>query len=76
MGVYLFLTGHPQAGEAFYLEAIRRSRGKFSAFYYNLGQFYYILKRYPEARLCMERVLSDDPNNIVAHQILESAPSS
>ncbi len=74
MGVFLFLNGHPQAGEAFYLEAIRRSQGNIGIFYFNLGQFYFLLKRYPEAGLCMKRVLADDPNNTAARQILDNIP--
>ncbi len=74
LGVFLFLTGHPAGGEAFYLEAIRRGGGRYGAFYFNLGQFYYLEGRAAEAGLCMRRVLQEDPGNGIARRILESLP--
>ncbi len=76
MGAFLFSMNHPQAAVAFYLEAIRRSGGRMGIFYLNLGQFYYVLKDYPDARLCLERVLADNPQNSQARHILEALPPS
>ncbi len=74
LGVFLFLTGHPAGGEAFYLEAIRRGGGRYGSFYFNLGQFYYLEGRAAEAGLCMRRVLMEDPGNETARGILANLP--
>ncbi len=73
-GNFLFHDGHFQAAEAFFLDAIRRSGGRYGELYYSVGIFYNTTKRYTEARLCMQRVLQNDPSNDVALQILKSIP--
>ncbi len=73
-GSFLLLEGHLKAGEAFLLEAIRRSEGRYGELYYSLGLLYNSTKRYDEARLCMKRVLEDNPSNPVALQVLNSLP--
>jgi hypothetical protein len=48
------------------LEGIRLGEGKYSDFYLNLGSVYYLTQREAEGRVCMERVLEDDPKNPTA----------
>ncbi len=74
MGTFFLLENHPQTAEAFFLEALNLSGGKYFDLYYKLGVFYYLAKRYDEARLCLERVLKNDPSNPSAQNILESLP--
>ncbi len=73
-GSFLLLEGRLRAGEAYLLEAIRRSGGRYGDLYYSLGLLYNSTQRYNEARLCMQRVLEDNPVNSVALQVLQSLP--
>jgi hypothetical protein len=58
--------------EALFLECIRRSRGAYYDFYFNAGLMYYTSDQYPKARICMDRVLRDDPGNAGAARILDN----
>ncbi len=70
MGTFYFVCNHPKAGEAFFLEAIRRSGGIYSNVYYLLGVCYYQYKRFEESRFCLEKVIKMDPTNPLARQLL------
>ncbi len=58
MAVFCAYNNHLDMAEALYLEAIRRTRGKFFEFYYNLGAIYTVEKRMDDAELCMKRARS------------------
>jgi len=72
--VVYFVTGEPQAAEALFLEAIRRSGGAYFEIDLNLGEMYFREGRFAEARLCARRVLEARPGNPTALQILAAAP--
>jgi hypothetical protein len=69
LGIGSNYTGNPIASELFFLEAIRRSQGRFPDFYYDLGLAFAYNNRQEEAVLCMRRVLRDRPQDPVARQI-------
>jgi hypothetical protein len=75
LGIACNDTGNSQASEFFFLEAIRRTQGRFPDFYYDLGLLYAYTNRREEAVLCMERVLKERPRDPVARQILGLPPS-
>ncbi len=55
MAVFCAYNNRMDAAEALYLEAIRRTGGRFFEFFYNLGAIYSVEKRMEDAELCMKR---------------------
>lgn len=74
MGKFFFASNHPNTAEAFFLEALKLSRGRYWDIYCKLSFFYYQFKRYDISRLCVDEVLKNNPNNNVARQMLENIP--
>ena len=74
MAVFFQYRGDYQMSEAFFLECIRRSRGAYDDFYFNAGLMYYAARQYDKARICLERVLQNDPGNSGAQRILGILP--
>ncbi|OFV94087.1 MAG: hypothetical protein A3G76_07665 [Acidobacteria bacterium RIFCSPLOWO2_12_FULL_65_11] len=72
MAVFFHYRGDFQMSEPLFLECIRRSRGVYYDFYFNAGLMYYSSLQYDKCRICMQRVLQDDPGNSGARQILEN----
>ena len=70
LGIFCGYNGNTAAAEMFFLEAIRRTGGKYDDFYYNLGLLYAYGGRRSEAALCMQRVLAEKPDDPMARQIL------
>ncbi len=54
-------TGHPETAEPLFLEAIRRTSGKYPEFYYYLAGIFYSSNRFNEATLCMKRIAGANP---------------
>ncbi len=69
LGIFCTYDGRPRAAEAFFLEDIRRTRGRYADLFYNLGCLYDYQHRYPEALACMKRVLEAAPRNAFARQV-------
>ncbi len=69
LGIFFATIGHPREAEACFLEAIRRSGGKYYDFYYNLGLLYGQQGRRDGWELCMSQVLKRDPPAALARQI-------
>jgi hypothetical protein len=69
-GVWASYAGRSRTAEALYLEAIRRSRGRYWEFYFNLGVLYAYDRQPLPARACLSRVLEERPHNAVAREIL------
>ena len=62
MGFFLTATtGRPETAEPFFLEAIRRTSGKYHEFYYYLAGIYYSTQRKDEEAICMRQIAGDDP---------------
>ncbi len=57
-------TGQTGMAEPLFLEAIRRTSGKYPEFYYYLGGIYYSSKRFNEASLCMKHVPGENPKQL------------
>ncbi len=74
IGNFFLLDDHNETAEAFFLESVRLTGGKYYDLYSHLGVLYYLLGRYSEARLCVERVLKKDPSHSSARRILERLP--
>jgi hypothetical protein len=70
MAFFFEYRGDYQASEALFLEGLRLSRGAYDDLYLNLGLMYYRSGQDGKARLCMERVLRNDPGNETARRIL------
>ncbi len=70
LGIFCANSGHPEASESLFLEAIHQTGGRYYDFYYNLGLLYAYTGRRPEAALCMQRVLREKPGDPTARQIL------
>ncbi len=75
IGTFFLLSKHPQAAEAFFLEAIRRSGGLYHEWYNNLGVLYYLTGRYSEARLSLQKVLENDGGNDTARKLMKYLPA-
>jgi tetratricopeptide (TPR) repeat protein len=60
--------------EAVYLKNIRNTRGRYYDLYFNLGSLYFDIKKYNEARICMQRVLKEVPDSKYAHIIMSRLP--
>jgi hypothetical protein len=76
LGISTNYAGNSQVSELFFLEAIRRTAGRFPDFYYDLGLVYAYSNRREEAVLCMRRVLRDRPGDPVARQITGLPPEN
>ncbi len=74
LGMFSSYAGNPHASEAFFLEAIRRTQGRYPDVYYDLGLLYASTGRANEAALCMRRVLRERPNDPLARQIAGLPP--
>lgn len=69
LGIFFGTTGHPEEAEAFFLETIRRSSGRYYDFYYNLGLLYGQAGNRQAWDLCMFQVLKRNPPRDLARQI-------
>ena len=69
LGVFCGTSGYPEEAEAFFLEAIRRSGGRYYDFYYNLGLLYGQAGNRQLWDLCMFQVLKRNPPSGLARQI-------
>ncbi len=61
----LFYTDHdqPEKAEPFFLEAIRRTKGRYTEFNLNLGTLYSATRRYTEAIFCLKQGLKGQSKN-------------
>jgi len=71
LGIFFGTSGHPQEAEACFLEAIRRSQGRYYDFYYNLGLLYAQEGQRTEWGLCLSQVLKRDPPAALARRLQE-----
>ncbi|HJT25257.1 MAG TPA: hypothetical protein VJ873_11825, partial [bacterium] len=69
LAIFFGTSGHAEAAEAFFLEAIQRSRGRYYDFYYNLGLLYGQAGKRQEWDLCMFQVLKRNPPRDLTRQI-------
>lgn len=72
LGIFCARNDRPNVAEPLFLEAIRRTQGRYSDLFYNLGYLYYLNKRNDRALPCMERVLREQPGNLSAKNIVEN----
>jgi len=72
MALFLQYRNEPQLSEAFFVECLRQSRGMYYDFYFNAGLLYYGSGQPDKARLCLERVLEEVPDNLAAARLLEN----
>jgi hypothetical protein len=70
LGIFSACIQHPAEAELFFLEAIRRTGGRYSDFYLDLGSLYFFTRHYNESLLCVKRVLKDQPDNPAANKIM------
>lgn len=62
-GIVSFNTDHSEAAEPVFLEAIRRTGGRYFEFYLDAAMMYAFNRRYDAAKACLEQVLKEDPTN-------------
>jgi tetratricopeptide (TPR) repeat protein len=75
IGLLHFYLNRPEAAEAYLLEALRDSRGRYYEIYNNLGAVYYRLERTREAIYCYEIVVAEQPGNSLARERLRDLES-
>ena len=71
-GIFYYYIDDLDRAEAFLLEALRQSRGRYFEVYNNLGAVYYKKKMMPEASLCYRIVLEENPENEIARSRVQS----
>lgn len=69
LGIFYGTIGRPAEAEACFLEAVRRSQGRYYDFYYNLGLLYGQQGQRAEWELCLQQVLKRNPPVDLARQI-------
>ena len=74
VGSYFWFGTQYDLAEAVFLEALRRTQGRFNEVYLNLGNVYFNAGDYEKARLCMSRVLEVDPGSRKAQFLLSRIP--
>ena len=67
-GIFYYYIDDLDRAEAFLLEALRQSEGRYFEVYNNLGAVYYKKKMMPEASLCYRIVLEENPENEIARR--------
>jgi tetratricopeptide (TPR) repeat protein len=67
--LYLYLE-QPDPAEAYLLDALQQSQGRYYEIYANLAGLYYRKQRMREAIYCYQMVLADQPGNALARQRL------
>ena len=67
---FYFYAGRFDFAEQYFLENIRRTQGRYYELVFNLGNMYFNTQKYYEARICMQRVLSEEPDLAPARQIM------
>lgn len=69
-GILYYYLDQRGAAEAFYLDAMQESQGRYFEVYSNLGAVYMKEGRYDEAAFCYQTVLADRPGNELARERL------
>ena len=67
-GIFYYYIDDLDRAEAFLLEALEQSQGRYYEVYNNLGAVYNKKKMMPESSLCYRIVLKHDPNNKFARE--------
>ena len=71
-GIFYYYIDDLDRAEAFLLEALKQSEGRYFEVYNNLGAVYYKKKMMPEASLCYRIVLKENPENEIARRRVQS----
>jgi tetratricopeptide (TPR) repeat protein len=71
-GIFYYYIDDLDRAEAFLLEALKQSEGRYFEVYNNLGAVYYKKKMMPEASLCYRIVLEENPENEIARRRVQS----
>ena len=71
LGAFAYENGRFDAARAFFLEMLRRTRGRYFEVYYDLGATYGRLNRPDLERLCYRKALELNPSYSPARQKLE-----
>lgn len=66
LGSYAYEINDYEGAKGFFLEALRRSQGKYYEIYYNLASTYNRLGLKDQAKACYERILELEPGNAQA----------
>ncbi len=74
MALFNYHLENFRIAEPLFLECIRRSRGQYDDFYFEAGLMYFFAKKYDYSRICLTRVLEDDPRNSQAQRVFSYLP--